>query len=1452
MELLLRVHSARGTTDIAVDVDPDHHIGQLATAIAEFIGVGRLSTVPNLYLLRQGTFPPAESLVLQSGILSGDEVAVDPSVTPGPQPPVPVRGVSVDVLGGPDSGLSVILDRGSFRFGRDEGCDVVVNDQTVSREHLLITIANDWKVTVSASSAALNGLMLNDTFVASGATCEVNVDDVIAIGATRVAFRDFVRSTDEQIDQLGQIEFHRTPYRRQLIRDRSLGKFGPIPSEPEKRRFQILALVAPLVGGVAMYAFGGRVQYLALTLLSPLIAIANWFEDRLSGRTSYSHLVERFRKKLADHEVKVRTALEDERIERVRSAPDLAELARRAELRTIDLWARGRGSEDFLVTRLGIGNLKSLVSAEVELSGDDELRDEAIAVLDGHDIASEVPVTVALADCGVLGIHGPLERVSAATSSILVQTACLHSPEDLIIVSSTAPDRKLNSWVKWLPHTRSVISPLSGNHVVTTTDGSNRLIVELIELAQLRSVESQRDQQTKWPWILAVLDDELEPDATLVSQLLRHCPESGISVVWMSSSETRIPRQARAILDCENRRTNDRALLWFTDPEHDSVEIELSEVREVVADSVARSLAPVRDASVTTSTTAIPRIATLLNVLGTDDPNSEWVISRWKQDRPYGLEHPVGLGVDGVFSLDLVAQGPHALIGGTSGSGKSELLQSMVSSLMTVYPPSHLNFLFVDYKGGASSAMFADMPHTSGSVTNLNSELALRALTSLRAELNRRMHLMEGKAKDLEEMLRRHPDEAPPSLVIVVDEFATLVKEIPDFVAGIVDIAQRGRSLGIHLILATQRPSGSVNDNILANTNLRISLRMLDTSESSAVIGSPEAASIPVPLRGRGFSRLGPRELVPFQSAYSGAPVLQTSGETTIVLREFDPEHDVASSSSSTDFSSSEPTPLTQLDLVLDGVKLAAVTMKFPRPRAPWREVLASHIALPDCIREADERHTPRIPGRHVVMGMVDAPEQQDQFAAVVDLEDSGGLMVFGSGGAGKTTLLRTIAAAASNDASVDDVVIFGIDFASRSLRSLDVLPHVSTVATGDDLEAVTRILALLGGELEHRRAVLSDARAETLTAYHQLGNSMPRIMLLVDGFPNAVAAFSGGSFGNSLEPWLELLIRLVVDGRQVGIHTVMTADRRAGVPSLIQSAVSERVILRQADENGYADHGISVSRAKSFDLSAGQGFWNGDLCQVACVSKNSDAASQADAISEMANQLHGLVPDSLRSRRLPDTLDMDPFTDMSTPTTVAIGVCDLTLEPAVVDLRYENLLISGPPRSGRSTALVTIVSGLQKHHQPWIFGPTSSPLGSFTSTRTAYGRADVIMPLLSDLASVAQADPNVVQYVVIDDLDSFDDVILNPLWELLARLDNLRFSFSVEPRNITSYSNNSLLSEVRRTRSILFLQPTDSGEVYQLLNVRAPIRPGLRMITGRGVLLGNGASRIIQVGKIV
>ena len=234
----------------------------------------------------------------------------------------------------------------------------------------------------------------------------------------------------------------------------------------------------------------------------------------------------------------------------------------------------------------------------------------------------------------------------------------------------------------------------------------------------------------------------------------------------------------------------------------------------------------------------------------------------------------VGESYDGPFGIDIRKDGPHALIAGTTGSGKSELLQTIVASLAVANRPDEMTFVLVDYKGGSAFADCVRLPHTVGMVTDLDPHQVERALASLSAELTRREHILAAAgAKDIEDYQRLVDERRArplPRLVIVIDEFASMVRDLPDFVTGLVNIAQRGRSLGIHLILATQRPSGVVSADIRANTNLRIALRVTDPEESADVIGAPDAAFIAKSTPGRAYVRLGHASLVPFQAGRVG------------------------------------------------------------------------------------------------------------------------------------------------------------------------------------------------------------------------------------------------------------------------------------------------------------------------------------------------------------------------------------------------------------------------------------------------------------------------------------------------------------------------------------------------------------------------------------------------------
>jgi DNA segregation ATPase FtsK/SpoIIIE, S-DNA-T family len=1353
-----------------------------------------------------------------------------------------------------------------------------------------------------------------------------------------VALRIFSRSSDAERDQLGQVPFRRTPYKPIVVSERVFKPIGNIPKRPEPRKFSPIPAMLPMMMGLGAFALTRQPYTLLMMVMSPVMVVGSFFESRKTGRTRFADQVENLDERLRKRKAEVEQALLDERAERISQSPDLADLARRATLRTLDLWARQRGDDEFLRTRLGIGTVRSNVKVEPETSGEDHLREVVEVTLAGHDRLAACPICVNLAELGVFGLYGPLPEVQAMCASVLLQAATLHSPEDLVIVVLEGHAQGLGTWVKWLPHTRSVNSPLAGPHVVDDELVAAEMMRELVSVARLRTTADDRSDH-RWPWILVVLDESANVDPALASQLLELCPRAGISVVAAVESDARVPRQAKATFRCVPLIGGTLSTVWFTEPQAPGEEFEPEPANARLIDQVAMSLAPLRDATSASAASAIPRVVPLLSLFGPELPTPMSVATTWATAKPYGLRAPIGMGPSGPLELDLVEHGPHALIGGTSGAGKSELLQSIVASLIHEYPPTRLTFLFVDYKGGAASVVFNAVPHTVGYVTNLDSSLSMRALTSLRAELNHRMRMMEGKAKDLPEMLERFPDEAPPSLVIVVDEFATLVKEVPDFVAGVVDIAQRGRSLGVHLILATQRPSGSVNENILANTNLRISLRMLDATESKTVIGVGSAADIPLPLKGRAFAKLGPRDLVEFQSAFTGAPLTQEREVSPVVVHRFGniprvggttttlgrpttrttrplaPRATVETAATTpggtgaralldadspfarppsasvsyqgityqptidesgtlappvglpmqppTVVAPTEPLPaplpapapsttvpqrpdtVTHLDVLLDAVRQAMPNL--PPPRKPWREMLPEQLRWSDIARpeytSVAGRH-----GRYVTIGMLDDPAAQAQFPAVFDLEEAGGLLIGGSGGSGKTSALRTAAVSAVSGATPDEVTLFVIDCASRSLATLRELPHVAAVATGDDLESITRVITVLSAELDRRRPLLSDldVQAENLSSYLDKGYRLPRIVVIVDGFQNL------GPILGTVKPmevgpldWHGEFQRIVTDGRQLGIHVILAADRRQAVPALLMSAIGNRLVLRQTDESGYLDYGIPSALARGLELPSGRGLWGSQLVQVGLVSDEPSAAAQGAAIAELAASHTGRVPGELRTDPPPDEVRV-PLT-ATTSDRFTLGRTDVFGRVVEVSVEHTGLCVAGPARSGRTTALRHVARSLvASGYEVWTVGLGDNIGGA---GRHVTGKVDPTLELLEDFAALCEALPKPRPYVlVVDNVDRYDVTAFANAYDRVLKSETSRLIGSIETRNLSGYTQNTMLSELRREPNMLVLQPESAGDVMQYTGVRPQLRPGYKLTPGRGVLIVHRQPQLIQV----
>ncbi|MBW8807215.1 MAG: cell division protein FtsK, partial [Catenulisporales bacterium] len=423
---------------------------------------------------------------------------------------------------------------------------------------------------------------------------------------------------------------------------------------------------------------------------------------------------------------------------------------------------------------------------------------------------------IPLKDRGVIGVAGPAGTPRALARWLVAQTAALSSPDDVQFVLLTDSHAQQDwEWMRWLPHMRPTSGQNASTLIGTDAETVAQRIAELSQQLSYRMKEHQlasgENVQFKDPDIVVILDGSRRLRSMPgVIQILQQGPMVGIRAICLDAEDRFLPGECQAIVVVEpdGLRVQQVGSDMLRGVRPDAVS-------PVWCQRLVRGLAAVRDVSGNEEAAGIPNSARLLDVLGLEPPTGPAIAARWTMGGETTMAL-LGESFDGPFGIDFRRDGPHGLIAGTTGAGKSELLQTIVASLAVANKPTAMTFVLVDYKGGSAFKDCVQLPHTVGMVTDLDNHLVERALESLGAELKRREHILaEAGAKDIEDygdIRKKNTVLAPmPRLLIVIDEFASMVRELPDFVTGLVNIAQRGRSLGIHLLLATQRPSGVVS-----------------------------------------------------------------------------------------------------------------------------------------------------------------------------------------------------------------------------------------------------------------------------------------------------------------------------------------------------------------------------------------------------------------------------------------------------------------------------------------------------------------------------------------------------------------------------------------------------------------------------------------------------------------
>jgi S-DNA-T family DNA segregation ATPase FtsK/SpoIIIE len=1253
----------------------------------------------------------------------------------------------------------------------------------------------------------------------------------------------------------------------------------------------LLSVLFPVVGSLSLFAFALVYKnrlflYVACAIvaISILFTLAMRWSRRRRGRRSARRRRRRYREYLAGQEARLERIAQLQLASALRRHPDPQGLWA-SVVRREHLWERRPGDADFLSVRAGRAPVAHAARPKVD-PGHDPLAEYEQALLDeARDVAEiwgtvdDVPVAVALRAAPVLAVVGPRERASACARAMLMQLATWHAPSDLRLAVAHASRDEDWDWAKWLPHIRrdgADAAPAPRIAVATDAASLSALLDEhvaprLEQLRTLATVATGRDaQEIDAPQLVLVVDglhpSEERARIPLLREVLARGRELRVALICTVLQPGDEPAETSARLRLAERGP---ATLEETGPAgYVQRDVRVDEVAPGAAEAVARSLAPVRlqEQSVAGALDARDGLLGLLGWASIDalDTRAEWA------RRPRSLALRATIGVDGAgrrLELDLKqaaegGMGPHGLVIGATGSGKSELLRTLVASLALAHPPDELAFVFVDFKGGAAFAELEALPHTAGLITNLQSDLRLvdRMHAALHGEQERRQRILRdaGNVDDViayRGLRERDPSLPPvPDLLVVIDEFGELLASRPEYIDLFVAIGRVGRSLGIHLLFSSQRFDEGRLRGLESHLRYRICLRTFSPLESKGVLGTADAYVLP-PEPGLGYLKVDTGVYERFHAVLVGEPrsARATPGSRADAVVPF-----TAGAPATSGLVPARGAGTHDLRRIVRRLRDAHAGGQVHQV---WSPPLDAAIALDTVAATAAFWERSAAPAQlAATVGVVDIPREQRTEPLVLDLAGTAGhLAVVGAPQSGKSTLLRTLVLDLARTQTPEELQVLAIDLGGGLLRGLGGLPHVGAVAGKADRELVHRVVARARAEIEAREAAFRRLGLDSMADVHErrrAGAEVPcgHLVLVVDGWAALRRDFQD----------LDLAIEeLLGSGLTYGVHVAVTANRWGELRPSVSDNLGARLELRLNDP---IESEIGRHEAAALPTGLpGRGLARGGLEFQAALPRL-DGRPTAHELGAAVDAATGAIaarwsgPPAAPVLVLPRVLEPSSLaTGGGGAAGVALGVEEERLETVRIDLGGPDahLLVLGDGESGRTNVLRAFVEGLADdpaRPRALVVDPrrTLADVARLahvqTHATTATGAAQAVDELV-DVARerAAQVDaggaprPGPPLYLVVDDYDLLagpEGNPLAPLTSLLARGRDLGLHVVLARRvgGVTRASFEPFFRQLLELRSPGLVLSGDPAEGPLLDGHRAQaLPPGRALLVRRG-----------------
>lgn len=1089
-------------------------------------------------------------------------------------------------------------------IGRLPANDIVCSSPYVSRCHAVLEKNGDnWliKDTRSANHVYVNGRRIQETFLAPGDEVFIlGLRIVVGLGffsindgAGRTKLNPLVFGAVEQMESArpGDVPedtwqeeepFNRLPRRRRALEVDDIEIEGP----PMSLNGDKLPLLLRMGGSMSMAgaaAMMGHYTMLLSSVLFPLLSHRYTERDRKEYETrrvtSYKAYLEEARRKIDEEmrrEVSVLTS----------NYPETALVLSHTD-RTEQLWERRTTDDDFLTIRLGSGRLP--LKAEITYPkkrfdiDSDSLEDEMYAIAEREYFLEKVPIMTSLTENHVCGITGNENARFEFAQMLLMQIAVLHSYDEVKIVI-LVDEEKLKSmgYARYLPH---VWDDRRTIRFIATDVGSAYQVGEYLKQQLGNDLEKQRDVKSilreRPYYVVFALDRKIFDCMEVLKDAMRAEKTSGISIITMFDE---LPKETYQLFDL--RSVGDATLTYLKDIEHEQVAFVPDKVSSHRLLSSAHVLANT-ELRVVQEANALPNSVSFLEMYGVGRIEDLNPAKRWAESNPVvSLAAPVGVASDGsAFMLDLHEkhEGPHGLIAGMTGSGKSEFILAYILSMAVNYHPDEVAFVLIDYKGGGLAGAFADekrgihLPHVVGTITNLDGSAIQRSLISIESELRRRQRIFnEAKAvgnagtMDIykyQRLYRQQKVSEPlPHLFIISDEFAELKQQQPDFMSQLISTARIGRSLGVHLILATQRPAGVVNDQILSNTKFRVCLKVQDKADSMDMLKRPEAAELT--QVGRFYLQVGYNEYFALgQSAYSGAPYVpsdraRVKRDETVCLVDVTGHVESEVEPKIRDFGTGKSELVEVVQMLTDFAASMGVV-----PRQLWKEPLPNNIdadSLNGVLQDGQSLKTNT--GRLTAcIGLIDDVQNQRQLPLSIDFSTTRNVLLVGSVQSGKSTTMQTMLLTLAKKYSPQMVNFYILDFSNGILADAGNLPHCGAVLGPDDEDKLDGLFNLIHDIVLERKLLFEQLNVTSFEDAVRI-QQLPLVLVFIDNLIGLSLTKTGRAHYDSIHEYMK-------EGFSYGVkYVVSCGNLTTESTQRIRQQLGERICLHVDDRYGYGE----------------------------------------------------------------------------------------------------------------------------------------------------------------------------------------------------------------------------------------------------------------------------------------